>query len=651
MAFLVAGECACQAAAGLLGDRGCEEEVEGSSIEAAENVVGQVFADRSIPSGQVLDQLAGVRVIAQCQRDQLQCRRPPVRRLFEFDDVGFVQGESGAVDEQLGRLVNVETQRRGVDFDEFVVHTHSAEWETEPGTAGDDQVQVMATVLEQEGQRRPRVLVRHAVPVVDDEGDVVVGGMEPVDQRGENIPLSAGAVDLDLPHQFPAEGWLRDRNGLDQVGEEPDERVVVVVDRQPRSGHPLPSECLDALGGECALAEPRGCVNEHETGAATAAQAFEQVGARHRRTGRNRRTVLGGCTGWRRRLGPGAAGGSVSQVFRHPGPDLGRGPEGAVVVTRQGQRQVGQRKSDLFPRPAEHRAQFAGGGRAICGVTGHRRLDRDADGVGDALAPEIGHWLRADAQKLCEDLFAPATGVGGAARERGEQCGTESVDVGDGRRAGAAEQFRRGIGRGPGHQPVPGGLVTSGDAGDTEVGQLWFAVLGQQNVGRFDIAMQYSPAVRGFEGAGEFDPDGEYLGRSQRPVLGDPRVEGVPAMERHHDVGASGVGDPGLQDVDDVRVPGQPAHGLLLAQETCAIHVVRVGAEDLDCHQPVERRLPASVDDAEAAAPGDARLFEAFGRQLRDDVRVDLALSALGVVRHGWPSARRGRFVDAPRPG
>lgn len=113
------------------------------------------------------------------------------------------------------------------------MQTHPAERKTEPGAAGDDQVQMVATVVEQERQCRPRVVVARAVPVVDNEGDVLVGRVKLVDQRGEHVPLATGALDFEFVQQFPTEGWLWDGNGLDQVGEEPDKRVVVIVDRQP----------------------------------------------------------------------------------------------------------------------------------------------------------------------------------------------------------------------------------------------------------------------------------------------------------------------------------------------------------------------------------------------------------------------------------
>nr|GLK33571.1 hypothetical protein GCM10017611_04130 [Rhodococcus wratislaviensis] len=98
------------------------------------------------------------------------------------------------------------------------------------------------------------------------------------------------------------------------------------------------------------------------------------------------------------------------------------------------------------------------------------------------------------------------------------------------------------------------------------------------------------------------------------------------------------MGDPGLQDVDDVRVPGQSPHRLLLTQKTRAIHGVRIRAQNFHGNQPVEGGLPAPVHDAETTTASDARILETLGRQLRDNVRIDLVLGVLGgIVRHGWP--------------
>ena len=57
-----------------------------------------------------------------------------------------------------------------------------------------------------------------------------------------------------------------------------------------------------------------------------------------------------------------------------------------------------------------------------------------------------------------------------------------------------------------------------------------------------------------------------------------------------------------LQNVHDVRVSGQPAHGALLTQETFEVVGVEIGVQHLDGDGAVEHRLCAAVDDAETAA-------------------------------------------------
>jgi hypothetical protein len=40
--------------------------------------------------------------------------------------------------------------------------------------------------------------------------------------------------------------------------------------------------------------------------------------------------------------------------------------------------------------------------------------------------------------------------------------------------------------------------------GDSEVAERWLAVIGEQDVGRFDVSMQDADPVRGVQGAGHF---------------------------------------------------------------------------------------------------------------------------------------------------
>ena len=59
-------------------------------------------------------------------------------------------------------------------------------------------------------------------------------------------------------------------------------------------------------------------------------------------------------------------------------------------------------------------------------------------------------------------------------------------------------------------------------------------------------------------------------------------------------------GDAGLVDVDDVRVPGQPGHRLLLTQESLAIFVFGEFVEkQFHGDRAAESTLDAAVNDAE----------------------------------------------------
>src|SRR5271166_673993 len=84
-----------------------------------------------------------------------------------------------------------------------------------------------------------------------------------------------------------------------------------------------------------------------------------------------------------------------------------------------------------------------------------------------------------------------------------------------------AEQHLRGGIRRRTHDSAVRRLEPADDPGDPEVRQLRFAVLGEQDVRRFDIAMQYLASVRGFQRAGEFHADVHRVRPTDRPVVAD----------------------------------------------------------------------------------------------------------------------------------
>ena len=58
------------------------------------------------------------------------------------------------------------------------------------------------------------------------------------------------------------------------------------------------------------------------------------------------------------------------------------------------------------------------------------------------------------------------------------------------------------------------------DPGDTEIGQLPFAVVGEQDVRRFDVTVQGAAPVRDFQRAGEFHADARRIAPTDGPGIG-----------------------------------------------------------------------------------------------------------------------------------
>ena len=145
------------------------------------------------------------------------------------------------------------------------------------------------------------------------------------------------------------------------------------------------------------------------------------------------------------------------------------------------------------------------------------------------------------------------------------------------------------------------GLEAALDAQRSQIGELRLAVPGQQHVARFDVAVQDSGPVCGLEGTSEFDCDSHRLAERQSPLSSDPPRDKPAGMIGHYQVRQPTAGGPDLQDLRDVRVAGQRAHRLLLAQEPLEL---------FDC-VPIRPRLPdrpahgrlKAADDSKSTTP------------------------------------------------
>lgn len=117
-------------------------------------------------------------------------------------------------------------------------------------------------------------------------------------------------------------------------------------------------------------------------------------------------------------------------------------------------------------------------------------------------------------------------------------------------------------------------------------------------------------------------------------MVPNPGVERVPSVVRHHDVGAPSGEHSHLQYLDDIRVPGQPTHGVLFPEEPFAV-IALDAIEDLDRNCAIQRGLRAPVHRAEAAAPHLVRIAKPLVPQLGHNGDCQVAFCARRVyIRH-----------------
>ena len=173
------------------------------------------------------------------------------------------------------------------------------------------------------------------------------------------------------------------------------------------------------------------------------------------------------------------------------------------------------------------------GGWSILRVMGHRPFDGSGYVVGNARLAQVWRRLAGDAQELRHQLFTAAALKRGVAGQRGEQGGAESVDVGGPAWRIAGEDFgsgeRRRTGEGAG-----GCLESACDVGDSEIAQCPFAVVGEQDIGRLDVAVQNSVLMRGLQRCGHLHPESHDFVRRKGTVLADPYVQRTLPVVLHH---------------------------------------------------------------------------------------------------------------------
>ena len=285
-------------------------------------------------------------------------------------------------------------------------------------------------------------------------------------------------------------------------------------------------------------------------------------------------------------------------------------------------------------------AELSGTAWAICRVSGHRALDERGHVLRQSLFAQVGNRLRRDPQELSHHLLPASAFESSVAGECAEKGCPKRIHVRCRGRRLALENLGGGERRRPGDH-AGRGLKAPGNARDAEVRQLRFAIVGQQDVSRFDIAMQSAHAVRGFECTSQLDADAERLHPIEGSVLADQGFQRILLVIGHYQVWTAARDGADLHDVDNVRVTGQPPHGALFPQKSFEVLGVEVGIQHLDSDGAVECRLRAAVYNAETAAADLFDLIETLATKFRGDIRDQTPLRckriALGHRCHPQP--------------
>ena len=305
-----------------------------------------------------------------------------------------------------------------------------------------------------------------------------------------------------------------------------------------------------------------------------------------RRAGRGLQARLG------RRVRVGVGGGLLERRLAGVGRRRGAAAGDDPLATR---------RDALTDRGERRAAEVTGRGVTVRRVLGQRALDESGVLRRDVLRRRGRVEVRPHGRGIA---VAHERRVAG---ERVNEHAAERVHVGTGVDALAADLLRRGVAeradpRAAAAEPAVGAERQL--LGETEVGQVGVVLLAEQDVRRFDVAMDEAMAVGGVERPAELRHDaGRPLG-SEAPLGADERAQ-VGPVDVAHDDEQHAVVLARVVDGEDVGVLDRGG-GLGLGHEALAkVRVVgEARADDLQRDGSLEAELRRAVDDAHPAAPG-----------------------------------------------
>ncbi len=206
----------------------------------------------------------------------------------------------------------------------------------------------------------------------------------------------------------------------------------------------------------------------------------------------------------------------------------------------------------------------------------------------------------------------PAAPRSSCGRRPGQQLveqGPEGVDIGGGGHGLSEQLLRRGVlGRhellaGAGQHPGVGHIGEQ--LGDPEVEQLHLAVAVDEDVARFEIAVDHEIAVEIADRVDDLEKEPQDL-VDAHTILGAVLRDGSALDQLHDEVGSALVGDSAIQQAGDVRVR-EPGEELPLGEETRSqLGGVHVAVEKFERDLLVEGAVdPLGAVDRAHPAPAD----------------------------------------------
>lgn len=195
--------------------------------------------------------------------------------------------------------------------------------------------------------------------------------------------------------------------------------------------------------------------------------------------------------------------------------------------------------------------------------------------------------------------------------EQGVQRRAQSIDIAAGTRCEPAEHLGRGVRRGERIDADGARATVGGSAGrvltprpfqhsQPEVGEHRLTEVVDQQVSRLHIPVHDADGVRVSQRISDLDADVAHLLERQRS--GSEPVGVRTGTQLHDQIRMPVAGDPGVEEIDDVRVAGHPPCGPGLLHETPPVLGRRQRTIDhLDGDRPPDELLDGAEDRGVAA--------------------------------------------------